>query len=413
VYEYDTVTGELTRITHGSPGEPLNVGGYSYDATPSRDGSEVYFDSSAPLTPNAPVPTGGMTNLYGYNTASGATAYVATVTIGLNGATPSGLDPYTTPSGEFLLFQASNVLGGPSGAAGTIQLYRYDRSDGSVLCVSCRPDGTTSQGSGSIDDGAALVRADDTAVQIPVNPMADNGDYVFFNSNDELVPQDTNGTGEVDGFTTNWTDVYEWEAQGRGDCTVSQGCVHLLSSGTGASASEFLGASADGSNAFIATHSQLVPQDVDARGDIYDVRIDGGFASASFAPCSGDGCQGGLSAPPSLPTAASVTFAGPGNASPGALTTTAGVKVLSRVVRGSRLILTVSVPGAGRITITGAGIRTARRSVSGAGTYRLMVSMTGKARKALKRKLKLKLGVGYTPASGQSSRATVALTVKA
>jgi hypothetical protein len=149
-------------------------------------------------------------------------------------------------------------------------------------------------------------------------------------------------------------------------------------------------------------------------GDVYDARIGGGFPPPpQLAPCSGDGCQGGLSAPPSPPTAASLTFAGPGNALLGAVTTTAPVKVLSRVVRGSRFSLTVSVPGAGRITIAGAGIRTVRRSVSGAGTYRLKVSLTAQARKALKRKLKLRLGVGYAPASGQSSRATVALTVKA
>jgi len=74
--------------------------------------------------------------------------------------------------------------------------------------------------------------------------------------------------------------------------------------------------------------------------------------------------------------------------------------VLTRVVHGSTFFVRVKVPAKGRITITGAGIKTVRKSVSKAGTYRLRVTLTAKETKALKRKLKLKLRVTYGPAGG-------------
>jgi hypothetical protein len=156
----------------------------------------------------------------------------------------------------------------------------------------------------------------------PYTAMSNDGSYVFFDSNNQLVPQDTSsykgGSGEV--FNDPGADVYEWH----------DGTVSLISSGTDPGASVFLGASEDGGNVFFSTHSQLVPQDTDSYGDIYDARIDGGFAvSSETAPCAGDACHN--PAPlPTDPTPASATFSGPGNPAPAAMVETGKPKVKSK-----------------------------------------------------------------------------------
>jgi hypothetical protein len=76
-----------------------------------------------------------------------------------------------------------------------------------------------------------------------------------------------------------------------------------------------LDASENGSDVFFLTSGQLVPQDTDSAGDIYDARIGGGFPETGLPPawCVGDACQGPLSNPAPLLVPASATFSGPGN----------------------------------------------------------------------------------------------------
>jgi hypothetical protein len=90
------------------------------------------------------------------------------------------------------------------------------------------------------------------------------------------------------------------------------------------------------------------------------------------------------------------------------------VSVFNRTVHGTRFFVRVKVPGAGRITITGAQIDSARRFVARAGTYRLRVGLTRKARSALrhKRKLKLRVRVSYVAADGQGASRVITLAVE-
>ena len=90
-----------------------------------------------------------------------------------------------------------------------------------------------------------------------------NGSHVFFDTAESLVPQDTNGK----------VDVYEWEEDGAGSCKEARGCLSLITSGQDSLNSFFLDSSENGSNVFFGTHAQLVPQDTDAEGDLYDARI--------------------------------------------------------------------------------------------------------------------------------------------
>ena len=300
LYEYDTQTGALARVSRGDSGDAEG----NVDDVPaiSPDGSSVYLNAQGELAPHPPgAPSGG---LYRYDTLTGRTAYVAPIqgypemqSIDSHGTehirTPwyiaeinDKLVPsleveapyYTTADGQFLLF-------GP---------YRYDAADGSVVCVMCNPDG-----SGPIPD-ASFVRSAVWAggghpAGLAPRGISENGEYVFFDTKESLVPQDTNGQ----------LDVYEWH----------DGAIDLISSGEDPAPSYFLDSSPDGSNVFFGTHAKLVPADTGSEGNLYDARIGGGFQeSTGTRPCEGDACDN----PPLAPieqTPASLTFSGAGNLS--------------------------------------------------------------------------------------------------
>jgi hypothetical protein len=172
-------------------------------------------------------------------------------------------------------------------------------------------------------------------------------------------------------------------------------------------------ATPSGSDVFILTSQQLLPQDGDTSPDLYDARVGGGFpASVQAAPCVGDACRPGVAAAPPPPLAATVAFFGPGNASSSA-TPAGGARVLTRAVHGASFVVKVGVPAAGRITISGAGIGTVRRSVARAGTYAVGVSLTQAARRALAKahRLSVRLVVGYAPPGSGAQTASMRLTV--
>jgi hypothetical protein len=240
-----------------------------------------------------------------------------------------------------------------------------------------------------------------------INNMSSDGSRVFFETTQPLVALDTNGTD----------DVYEWVATGTGGCTTPRGCIYLISTGGSSSPSHFLDATASGNDVFFLARQQLVGQDTDQNLDVYDARVGGGFPQPppATAPCSGDACRGQPTTTPGEPVAASVTFFGPGNPTPGSPTTprSSTVRVLTRTVHGSTFFVRVKVPDKGKITISGTGIRTVRRFIARGGTYRIRVELTRKARSRLrhKGKLKLKVLVAYAPAGGLGSSQTIRLTV--
>jgi hypothetical protein len=129
---------------------------------------------------------------------------------------------------------------------------------------------------------------------------------VFFNTAEALDPdQDTNGA----------VDVYEWRSGGTAGCESPRGCQSLLSSGQSREASYFAAASPGGGDVFLITRERLLRGDGDSNFDLYDARVGGGFPEPEPAPspCVGDACLLAPVAPPSGPSVASATLAGPGN----------------------------------------------------------------------------------------------------
>jgi hypothetical protein len=173
------------------------------------------------------------------------------------------------------------------GQIGCRELYLYDAQTEQLLCVSCRSDGLPpavgSAATSLLTDKAGVARR--TAYLNRV--LSDDGRYVFFTSEEDLVEEDTNGV----------SDAYLYDVQ--------KEQAFLLSSGTSARPSYFLDNSDSGSDAFILTPQQLVGWDRDLNYDLYDVRINGGFPEPAPvpSPCQGESCLAGATSPP-VPLAA-------------------------------------------------------------------------------------------------------------
>ena len=417
LYRFDVATNTLTDLT---PDAQAGVGGV---AGTSSDGSYVYFEATGALT-SAPNSQGvsaqaGQPNLYLYHDAT--TTFIATLAAGAPSAQvtePADADDWTTgtltarvsPNGQFIAFNSIESLTGydnvpadpsacdtdvppqPSGAACT-EIYLFDASAGRLSCASCNPSGAPPTGPTWIRQPAEPESLNGGFPEYLKRNLSDGG-QVFFDSPDALVPQASNGQ----------QNVYEYE----------NGRVQLLSSGTSGDPSFFFDASPSGNDVFIWTTQQLVPQAAGASASIYDARVDGGFPApaSSTPPCSGDACRGTVSGPPSPPTVATVSFVGPGNASPAS---SGRVRVLRSVVHGSTFVLSVRVPSAGAITVSGRGVRTLRRRAAHSGTYKLKLSLTASAAKAMRARrhgLLVRLRVGFAPVGGTRSAVTVRLGVE-
>jgi hypothetical protein len=311
LFEYDTEEPEGKRLKLiAGLAEEGDDEGPSRELVISEDGSTAYYETGSEINP-----------IYRYDIATGVSTPVATVKGPNDPFEPS----YATPNGEFLVFAAwgtSGTLNGdgvanePRGAFHN-ELYRYDAADGSVMCVSCG-EGPVAPAEGEMSEPKTLTPLEPTDGTPSVIPMSENGQEVFFQTTAQLVAQDTNSSRSGESLKGQLgMDVYEWVADGAEEgpglfCRGANGCTHLISSGEDVGPAAFLGASRDGSNVFFATAAQLTPQATPEFTNIYDARVDGGFAPPPSPPeCVS--CQGVGSPPPLFSPGASLTFAGAGN----------------------------------------------------------------------------------------------------
>jgi hypothetical protein len=207
------------------------------------------------------------------------------------------------------------------------EVYLYDAVTGRLVCASCDPSGARPVGPVELQDKTEEGNVDAAPSRFYLSRnLSEDGKRLFFQSQDPLVPHDSNSQ----------LDVYEWEqlaspaeaAKGESSCMSSSstfsssdgGCVFPISDVAGDFDSRFMDASASGNDVFIATKDQLVPAaDADSRANVYDVRVGGGFpVSVVPAPCdNGDSCKPPVSAQPSIfAPSGSATFSGLGNPAP-------------------------------------------------------------------------------------------------
>jgi hypothetical protein len=203
------------------------------------------------------------------------------------------IEARVTPDGGQVAFMDGDPHGEEHSVVSVSEMYVYKEDTNTLKCVSCLPTG--GKPVIGIEKGIHI-NPSNAYDNEPYRPrfMTRDGRYVFFNTPEALVPQDTNGT----------TDAYEYD-------TVT-GKLSLLSTGAGEDSAWFVDASADGHDVFLVTRRQLSRWDPDKLADLYDVPVDGGFSEppAGGVPCDGDACQGTPSAAPSFNTASGFTGLG-------------------------------------------------------------------------------------------------------
>lgn len=379
----------------------------------SGDGSRIYFTSVFNLLPDAVF---GARNFYVSD--RGTIRFIG------SDSTGGGLErlitgdeqfrpAVVTPDGGHIVFAVTTRLTSFDNA-GYREVYVYDVAGGRTTCLSCDPAGQRPSGSRVTGDAtlSSIIQYDlDTPSyseeQAPT--ISADGETVVFESSDQLVPGDTNAT----------KDVYEYR----------DGRLSLVTSGRSSRDSYLIGMGGDGRDVFFATSQSLVPSDVDGGNvDIYDARIGGGFPDTSVpppSPCLGDACQGPIANTPGTDLLGTETFDGIGQTDdpepPAApkksiVLTRVGTKAQSQFAATGRLALSVRTTGGGtvRVTLT-ARVRGKNRAVgsahkvvraTGRTTSKLVVSMNGAGRQALRRTRNLKVRVSVTLSGVRTARST-------
>jgi hypothetical protein len=299
-YDFDVNTGSLTFLP-GVQGEILAV---------DSDGSDMAFMTAEDGGQPAQL------NLWSAGPAGGT----ATPVVQLPEANASVPESRISAEGSVLVFQTAERLSSSFNSGGFEQIYRYDIPANTLGCVSCAPAGVTPRGnaemSGLLTDEARTLAPffhEGAVVPIDQRGISSDGERIFFDSPDPLVPQDTNtDSPEIDedenNFRPQGRDVYEWE----------NGVVYLISTGQSPRNSYLLDSSENGDDVFFATAQGLVPADTDGGYDIYDARIPqpGDNPPPASIPCGGSACQGDANTGPSVTPPASASFFGVGNLVP-------------------------------------------------------------------------------------------------
>jgi hypothetical protein len=280
----------------------------------SADGSHVYYASGGDL--HVWDAADETTHAIGTLAAADLTKFGGTADINLARWTAS-LDPAATggvgsgpaadpsrssPDGRFLVFESHANLT-TYDAKGQVEVYRYDAGDESLVCVSCSPTGAPA-------GHEALLHSFEFGLSSPVfglstiQNVTDDGQEVFFETADPLLPSDRNEA----------VDVYEWKEQGAGEppCKRTGGCLALISSGRVPTDSFLYSMTPDGHDVFFTTGDALLPPDEEGGGPtLYDARVGGGFPAPESSPgCQGEACQPPSGSQPNLPAPASAGVSG-------------------------------------------------------------------------------------------------------
>jgi hypothetical protein len=290
LYEYDTEDHELADLSVGAA--PADSDGAQVLGLVgiNDDGSAVYFVATGNLAAGA---VSGQPNLY--LARGGQLELVATLEFAdsslWTGSTSSGTPPsrFVAPEGGEIAFPSTARLSGFANGGHT-EIYLFDPGTKQLHCVSCAPDGTAPTG-----DAGFGRRGENFSTQATGRAISGDGSRVFFQTPDPLLTRDGN----------NLTDVYVYE----------NGAVDLISTGQSEYPSEFFGASESGDDVFFTTREQLA-NDTDQNVDLYDARVDGGFAGqveGVQAPCVAEACRGSLTPPAATLTPASAALTGPQN----------------------------------------------------------------------------------------------------
>jgi hypothetical protein len=319
LYVYDTATERLTSISSAPAGGPPVDGAVDGVMAISNDGSHVYYVAKGKLATNVnemgQEATEGRFNLYVYDTLSGKNTFITELgpreIEPEEGSERAGLlvsyldierPAVPTPNGNVLVFLSLLDLTGQD-PQGKVQVYRYEASSGSLICVSCDPTGA---GGSTLDIGAGSLAGGTYAPPGKSAPMSADGEQIFFETENALVPEDQNSTAPPVKFQIGSEkyeypldyDIYEWD----------RGKIYLISSGKPGIV-DLQGVTPNGNNVFFDTDVNLTEPGPNGYIRMYNARVGGGFPPeppSSVTSCSSDeSCRG--------PIVGTTPFATPGS----------------------------------------------------------------------------------------------------
>jgi hypothetical protein len=307
LYRFDVGGGTREALTHPDNGNAGVLGMLGA----SDDGSYAYFVATGLLAgenDEGRSPVEGEPNVYRWH--DGEVVFIATLNdfydeanwrafweSEVDGPAQGYKTSRVTPDGGSLLFASVDQLTSHENAQHH-ELYLYDAVRGRLTCVSCNLTGAAATNDAFLSHGESATSV--TTYPFITRNLSQDGNEVFFQTEESLVPQDVDGR----------MDVYEWQREGTGSCPGGQGdCLYLISTGTNANPSYFGDASSNGEDVFFFTRQPLVGQDRDDNLDLYDARVGGGIAAQTPSiaePCSGEACREPVGPPPAFGPVSSV-----------------------------------------------------------------------------------------------------------
>lgn len=457
LYEYDLTTNTLTDLSADVATETHKADKTGADVRGvlgfSQDGSYVYFSAAGQLE--------GLGHSEEENVANheanvfvdheGHISYVATIEEEEAGGGVAGKARATaqvdamantagfgmhydqarvSPNGLYALFVTHKPLTGydnvnaeaPHEVEPEFFEYRYSEGAGTIDCVSCKPSGAApTMASGLFNPQGPYLYVYNGVL---ATTLLDDG-RAYFQTSDPLVARAVRPAGPK-GEANPILDVYQWRPLGTRGCVEptehAEGCVDVLDDGTSTFPTYLVGASLSGEDVYLTTHSQLALSDQDGSRDIYDVRVGGGtLAQASSPNCEATeaGCQTGSTSGTSSPHGSEAAVAGGNLVTPPSKGEVESfkegvVRVTGHRTKGAKLTLVVAAPGAGRITVSGGGLRRGGKLATHAGSYTLQLALAGKGRAALERHraVRVKVRVSFASAAGKASSVTLTVVFR-
>jgi hypothetical protein len=400
LYRYDVTDDSLAYVgtmAYGAAGGTQVVG-------VSDDARTVAFKSAFTLAGDA---VEGVQNMYVWS--DGALRFVSAPDSGSSGEAPNNQLRRLSPNGRYLAYtdnspslaarfgidnvsaRCPTMFGSPGGCD---QVYLFDFEADELRCVSCPADGGKPSGKSGDptfgNDGAARLNG-----YVP-RTVIDDG-TAFFTTADSFVEEDRNSAN----------DVYAYR----------DGQYRLVSRAAQGKRYRFLDATPDGKTVFFSTDDPIVGTDNDRSFDIYMTREGAGYpytAPVVTPPCSGSDCRDPFAPASPLAVAGSVAFSGLGNVDG---RPSAGVVRVSKLrsAIGAGAWLKVRVPAAGRVRVSGPGLKRSSTTARKAGSYRVAVRLSKRARQRLKedRRVRVRVTVRFAPKAGKPSATRFAMTFSA
>ena len=368
LYSYDVASGELTDLTVDNKPADFETGANVQSVVAiNRDGSYVYFIATGNLAPGA---ISGEPNLYVWHGDQ----------ITFIGPGEGYGQTYVTPDGTHLAFTSTASLTGYDNRSrkhNTPEPMAFEYTyGGGIVCGSCRPDGSSPNGPALFPVGAGYL------ARVGNRVLSDDGSRMFFQSADRILPQASNQK----------MNVYEY----------TKGETHLLTPGDTEAPVYMLDASASGDDVYITANEELNPEAEGTNTSIYDVRVNADLVPPNTpTPCTGENCRGSKTTAPASLAPASSGFEAPASI------------VAPKSMRGkkTKVQLRVYVPADGQLRVSGIGLKTAAKTAKAPGFLTISAVLRPAAikKRNVRGVFKSTAELLFTPGSGETTRATVAL----